>query len=360
VIVVRVGARYKPQIVLYWERLGLTAALPYGWGDFGSQEPVPRVKEIMSGVSIVCFAASYTVALVLEITRLLFRSGIRGAVMLGFAAAGLLAHSIYLYHRALRNPAAPLSSAYDWYLIAAWLLMAIYLYLIYYHPRAAFGLFLLPLVLGLIGAAHFADPSPFGRDPAARVWGLVHAGSVLLAVVAVLTGFATGLMYLYQARRLKRRIPPARGFFLPSLEWLQRTNSRAVVVAVLMLGIGLVTGSILNLVARAPGSGRMPWHDPVILSTAVTFVCLLISSLFAAFYQPARQGAKVACLTLVAFLFLVVALGVGLFMRTQHGPKPAMSQGVQAGRGENGDRIGHRPPPAFERSLRNVSRGGTA
>jgi ABC-type transport system involved in cytochrome c biogenesis permease subunit len=302
----------------------------------------------MSGVSIICFAASYTVALVLEITRLLFRSGIRGAVMLGFAAAGLLAHSIYLYNRALQNRTSPLSSAYDWYLVAAWLLMAIYLYLIYYHPRAAFGLFLLPLVLGLIAAAHFADQHPFGRDPAVRVWGLIHAGSVLLAVVAVLTGFATGMMYLHQARRLKRRIPPARGFFLPSLEWLQRTNSRALVVAVLMLGIGLLTGSILNLIARGPGSGRMPWDDPVILSTAVTFVCLLISGLLASFYRPARQGSKVACLTLVSFLFLVVALCVGLFMRTQHGPKPPLPRSVQASRGENGDRIG-RPQPAAHR-----------
>ncbi len=44
----------------------------------------------IAGISVFCFAASYTVTLALEISRLWFRSGVRGAVMLGFAGAGLL------------------------------------------------------------------------------------------------------------------------------------------------------------------------------------------------------------------------------------------------------------------------------
>jgi hypothetical protein len=87
-----------------------------------------------------------------------------------------------------------------------------------------------------------------------------------------------------------------------------------------MLGIGLLTGSILNLIATPPGSGRMPWHDPIVLSTLVTFLCLLVAVMFASLYHPGRQGRKVAYLTVVSFLFLLLALGVGLFMRTQHGP----------------------------------------
>src|SRR4030042_325751 len=105
---------------------------------------------MLSGVSILCFAASYCVALVLEISRLLFRSGVRGAVMLAFAGAGLVAHSAYLYYRAVNTAGSPLSSEHDWYLVAAWVLVVVYLYLVYYHPQNAFGVFLLPLVLGLI------------------------------------------------------------------------------------------------------------------------------------------------------------------------------------------------------------------
>src|SRR5882762_8167631 len=103
----------------------------------------------MTGITIFCFAASYSVALLLEASRLVFRSGVRGALLLGFGGAGLLAHTLFLGHRALRAGAAPLSSEYDWYLVAAWVLAVVYLYLTLQHPRTAVGLFTLPLVLGL-------------------------------------------------------------------------------------------------------------------------------------------------------------------------------------------------------------------
>jgi len=35
---------------------------------------------MLSGIGITCFAASYAVALGLELTRLLFRGGVRGAM----------------------------------------------------------------------------------------------------------------------------------------------------------------------------------------------------------------------------------------------------------------------------------------
>ena len=52
--------------------------------------------EFVAGISVVCFAASYLVALACEGSRLLFRSGIRGAAMVAFAAAGLVAHTLFL------------------------------------------------------------------------------------------------------------------------------------------------------------------------------------------------------------------------------------------------------------------------
>ena len=62
---------------------------------------------MLSGVSTICFAASYAVALALEISRLLFRSGVRRVVMLGFAGAGLVAHTAFLYYRAVDASTKP-------------------------------------------------------------------------------------------------------------------------------------------------------------------------------------------------------------------------------------------------------------
>jgi ABC-type transport system involved in cytochrome c biogenesis permease subunit len=281
----------------------------------------------MSGISITCFAASYAVALALEVSRLLFRSGVRGAIMLGFAGAGLFAHTVFLFYRAAAASGSPLSSEQDWYLVAAWALVVLYLYLVYYHPRTAFGLFILPLVLGLVGVGAFvADAEPFARGPASRIWGAIHGTSLLLATVTVLTGSVAGLMYLGQAYRLKRKLPPKQGLRLPSLEWLQRANSRAIVVSLLLVGIGILSGVILNLVNYGSDESRVPWTDPFLLSTMTIFVWLLLSAGILLVYKPAREGRKVALLTLVSFVFLVIALAVGLSVETQH-LRPRSDQG---------------------------------
>ena len=74
----------------------------------------------------LCLATtSYAVTLFLEITRLFFRSGVRGALMLGFAGMGLAMHALFLIQRWTHQGAhTPLSSEFDWYLVAAWLLRA--------------------------------------------------------------------------------------------------------------------------------------------------------------------------------------------------------------------------------------------
>jgi ABC-type uncharacterized transport system permease subunit len=277
---------------------------------------------MLSGVTILCFAASYVIVLALEFSRLVFRSGVRGAVMIGWAAAGLLAHSAFLYHRAVSTGDVPLSSNRDWYLLAAWVLMVVYLYLVCYHPKTHFGLFLMPLVLGLIATAQFlADAQPFAREPASKVWGAIHGTAILLATVSVLVGFAAGLMYLRQSRRLKAKHPPTFGLRLPSLEWLQRANSRAIVVSLVMLIIGVAAGMVLNLINSRHQVRMLPLSDPVVFSTVLLTLWLLAASLFSAFYRPARQGHKVAYLTVVSFIFLllVLALVTGVVWKTEHG-----------------------------------------
>ena len=59
-------------------------------------------------VTITCFAASYLVALILEVTRLLFRSGIRGATLLIFAGAGLFADQPFQIVLGRYRPCVPM------------------------------------------------------------------------------------------------------------------------------------------------------------------------------------------------------------------------------------------------------------
>jgi ABC-type uncharacterized transport system permease subunit len=191
----------------------------------------------------------------------------------------------------------------------------VYFYLACYHPTTHFGVFLLPLVLGLIAAARFADQKPFLREPAFKIWGVIHGASILLATVAVLFGFAAGLMYLEQADRLKRKRPPYLKLRLPSLEWLQMANSRAMLASMLLVGVAVASGIVLNLLKKSPG---VLWKDPVVWVTLAMFGWLLLHVIIGAFYRPIRQGRKVAYLTLVSFVFLVIALA-GMFVTAKHG-----------------------------------------
>ncbi len=269
---------------------------------------------------LLCFTGGYAMALVLEITRLWFRSSVRGALLVGTATASLVLHTVYLYQQALGTAGSPLSSTRDWCLVAAWVLAGTYLYLACTRSTTPFGLFLLPLVLVLIAVGMlWGDPHPYPREPASKVWGAVHAVSILLATVSVLFGFAAGLMYLRQSHLLKQKVPPTGRLRLPSLEWLRRAAARTLGIAVLMLGVGIFSGMVLNVFRAQEHATFVPWSDPVVLSTLTMFAWLIICTGVGTVYRPAREGRNMAILTVVSVIFLLTALAIVLLARTEHG-----------------------------------------
>ncbi len=276
---------------------------------------------MLSGISTLCFAASYSVALVLEATRLWFRSGVRGAVMLAFAAAGLLAHTLFLAYRAWTAEGPPLSSAFDWYLLGAWSVACVYLHASYANPGKSIGLFLLPLVLALIGLAQFAPKNPFPTHPATQVWGAIHGIFLLIGYVAVFLGFAAGLMYLAQSYRLKRKQLPTQGLRLPSLEWLEKVNHGMIVLSAVMVTAGFLAGILLNAISHRRQLDYVPWSDPVVLKLAGITAWLIAAALFSTLYRPAQRGRKVAYLTVASFLLLASLLLVSPLLDSEHQPR---------------------------------------
>jgi ABC-type uncharacterized transport system permease subunit len=276
----------------------------------------------MSGVGMVILSVGYAAALLLEFSRLWFRSAVRSGVPLGFAIAGWLGHTASLCLRAVQasaGGASPLSSEQDWYLVAAWALVAVYLFLATISRKASFGLFLLPLALVLVGiAAIWANPQPLPSESAWKVWGAIHGLSIMFAAVSVLIGFTAGSMYFVQARQLKQKRLPSHGLRLPSLEWLQKANGRAIVIAGFMLLVGVGSGMILNRIDVQTPMGKLPWYDPVVLSTLLLLTWLLLAAVINLVYRPAQRGRKMAYLTLLSFVLLAVMLIAGLLLNSRH------------------------------------------
>lgn len=279
---------------------------------------------MFSNVGIICFAASYLVAFALEVSRCFFRSGIRGALMLGFAAAGWVAHTAYLYHQIVFQSGHLFDSVQGWLFAVAWGIAALYLYLAVYFPKTPFGLFLLPLALISIGAGTcFADASPFPADSIGLTWRIVHGIAFLLVTLTIFFGFVTGIMYLVQASNLKRKRPMLGRWRLPTLEWLQTTNSRLIGFLIVALAVGIFSGFAINALNVRELRSSVSLLDPMVIVTMLMFLFLLMFAALAKKWSPAREGRRLALVTLICFAALVIMLAFGLFSSATHWKKNA-------------------------------------
>lgn len=254
----------------------------------------------MHGVTIVCFLASYTVALGLELLYQQRPSPWLRWPALIFGAAGLAAQTIFL---AVQRP--PLIWQYGWMLFLAWILAVFYLIGSLHHRRISWGLFVLPLVVGLVGlGAAFGRPS--GSDkilPIQDAWGALHGGLLLMAAVGLCVGFLASLMYLVQAHRLRAKTLPGHGLRLWSLERIESMNRRAIVLAFPLLTAGMIVGLFLMFEKNLAG-----WTDPRVLASLILWLAFALL-LYLRFGYHLR-GRPVAVLTIVTFALLVGCLSL--------------------------------------------------
>ncbi|MCC7084645.1 MAG: cytochrome c biogenesis protein CcsA [Pirellulales bacterium] len=261
---------------------------------------------MLTGISILCFAASYGVAFTLEVVRLRRKAAWARLPLIIATAAGLLAHTLFLYNNSTAANALPISTA-DWLLWAALVLAIVYFAAIFYLPRTPTGLALIPIVLGLILSSKLASTSPLATEESFYLWGMLHGTALLLGTTAVSIGFLAGLMYLLQDYALKHARSPANRLRLPSLEWLERVNSRALGISTALIAFGFASGLAMALTSHRGDLKYALWTDPVVISLAAMLVWLIVAEIFRLSY-PAARGGKVAYLTLASFIFLIMTL----------------------------------------------------
>jgi ABC-type uncharacterized transport system permease subunit len=262
---------------------------------------------MLSNVTWLCFFASYLCAAALEIARIWNKSPLFRWAALGFGGAGFLAHTAYLFERSRMADLPPLlSSAHDWLLVLAWLAVLLYLFVSLLDPEFSFGLFLLPVIVLVVGAARFVSDTTNATLNAQRSWGMLHAAMWVLGAAGVVAGLVLSVMYLIQHRRLRQKADLHDGLELPSLERLGRLNWWAIVISVPLLTVGMVTGVGLSLLSGGEVAA-VPLTHPSIVVSALVWTAMM--ALFVWLLVGRRTpGRLVAWRTLWAASFLLVTL----------------------------------------------------
>ncbi len=260
----------------------------------------------LQNVTHACFGLSYLVAFGFELARVRWPASTLRYVGLTFGFAGLLAQSAFLaFHHP--TPATP----YGALLAVAWVLAVFYLYGAVHHAKQAWAIFVLPVVLGLVGLAYLVTSDPAKAPDLTvppwmvgdRFWGAVHGVLLLLAAVGICVGFLASVMYLIQARRLRKKLNPLGGMKMLSLERLEAMNRRAVNAAFPLLTLGLLLGAVL---LKQYHDFADNWFSVKVLGTAglwVIFVVLLYLR-----YAAHVPGRRLAILTIVAFVLVLLVL----------------------------------------------------
>ena len=282
---------------------------------------ISHIMTWLSHVSETCFTACYALVMVLEISRLFFRVAVRHALVLAITAAGLFAHIVWFCLSARTTTTTPLVSWYGWCMLIALALVFVYLWLRIQYPDKSVGLFLLPMVIGVIGTAlvFLSDQEPIVTKASLSFWSILHGMALLLGSIAATLGFIAGIMYLVQSFRLKRKLPPRQGLRLPSLEQLQRYNYWLLTLSTGLLATGLLAGIIRKACLSFAAETSAPWNPIVVISSVLLLLWLIITGLFEYFYKPARQGKKVAYLTVTSFILLGAVML--LVFSTEHAVK---------------------------------------
>jgi ABC-type transport system involved in cytochrome c biogenesis permease subunit len=255
-------------------------------------------------ISLMCFEASYAVALALELLQLAQRRLVLRWLSLLFGAAGLLAQSLYL---ALNSP--PLTSQVGSMLYLTWTLAIFYFYGALHHRRQTWGLFVLPLVIGIGGLAwafqmgSVSPPNAPWFDPR-KFWSILHGVLLLLASVGISVGFIASVMYLFQAHRLRSKASPGHGLRLPSLEKLEQMNRRAIVWAFPLLTAGVIVATIQMTRADEP----VVWTHWKSLTAGLLWLSFL--GLLFLRYGVHLRGRQTALLTIATFILMLLFLAV--------------------------------------------------
>ena len=235
---------------------------------------------------------------------------------------GVLSHTFVIGMQTMEVRHVPFANPSRAVSTFVWLLTLSYLYLELTTDERAMGVFILPIIVGL-QVIPVLSPGIENRDPVLdSPWFWVHVSSLLFAYASFGLAGVLGLTYMLQFKEIKKK---HLGYFytrLPSLQILDRMNSRATVTGWAFLTIGLIVGVVWTFEARklAPANSNLQdigLYDPKVLFAVLAWA--LYSFAVLARGAMGWTGRRAAWLSAVGFVVVQLNLVfVSYFVESSH------------------------------------------
>ncbi len=235
---------------------------------------------------------------------------------------GVLSHTFVIGMQTMEVRHVPFANPSRAVSTFVWLLTLSYLYLELTTDERAMGVFILPIIVGL-QVIPVLSPGIENRDPVLdSPWFWVHVSSLLFAYASFGLAGVLGLTYVLQFKEIKKK---HLGYFytrLPSLQILDRMNSRATVTGWAFLTLGLIVGVVWTVEAKklAPANSNLQdigLYDPKVLFAVLAWA--LYSFAVLARGAMGWTGRRAAWLSAVGFVVVQLNLVfISYFVETSH------------------------------------------
>jgi cytochrome c-type biogenesis protein CcsB len=234
------------------------------------------------------------------------------------AVGAFLLLSTFFLMRGVAIGFLPVSNLFESLTFFIWAVMFVYLIVEYIFKLPSLSTFLLPFISLFAVAAAFVARGPGMMDPKLESgWFYLHVTFAFVGYATFAVAFATAVMYLLQRRQLKLKKSFSSLFSrLPSLEILDELNLKLINMGFPLFTFSILTGIVWSHRSKLLGAD---WpSDPKIIFTGITW--LLYAALFHIRLLSVARGKRVAQLTIVAFVFVVITfLGTQYLSSGPHG-----------------------------------------
>jgi cytochrome c-type biogenesis protein CcsB len=198
----------------------------------------------------------------------------------------------------------PVSNMFESLLFFIWAVVLTYLIVEYFFNLPTLSSFILPFITLFALVAVFVGHPEGTMDTRLRSgWFYLHVVFAFVGYATFSVAFATAVMYLLQRRQLKSRKSFNSVFHrLPSLEVLDDLNQKLISMGFPLFTFAIAVGVYWAHESKILGPN---WpNDPKVVFTGITW--LLYAALFHIRLLAVARGKRVAHLTIIAFVFVVL------------------------------------------------------